>query len=149
MLVIGGGMAGAFAAITAKAQGLNVTLVDKGTVGRSGATPWANTFSVFDEAEGDDRDEWIAGVRASSEYVNNLDWLDQLLDESKDRWEDIIAWGLLDEDVRHPSLVLREKLLESGVELIERTMMTTLLTQEDDGRSLGRWVSPSTAKKPS
>ena len=50
--MIGGGMAGAFAAITAKAQGLKVTLVDKGVVGRSGATPWANTFSVFDEAAG-------------------------------------------------------------------------------------------------
>lgn len=138
VLVIGGGMAGTFAAITAKAQGLSVTLVDKGTVGRSGATPWANTFSVFDETAGDDREEWIAGVRTSSDYVNNLDWLDQLMDESKNRWEDITAWGLLDEDVRHPSLVLREKLLESGVELIERTMLTTLLTQDDEsGRVIG------------
>jgi succinate dehydrogenase/fumarate reductase flavoprotein subunit len=138
ILVIGGGMAGVFAAIAAKAQGLNVTLVDKGTVGRSGSTPWANTFSVFDEAEGHDRDEWISDVSTSSDYVNNLDWLDQLMNESKDRWEDITAWGLLDEDVRHPSLVLREKLLESGVELIERTMLTTLLTQDDeDGRVVG------------
>ena len=138
VLVIGGGMAGTFAAITARAQGLNVTLVDKGTVGRSGATPWANTFSVFDEAAGDDRDEWIAGVRSSSEYVNNLDWLDQMLDESKARWEDIVSWGMLDEDVRHPSLVLREKLLENEVELLERTMITTLLTQDDDdGRVIG------------
>lgn len=138
VLVIGGGMAGAFAAITAKEKGLNVTLVDKGTVGRSGATPWANTFSVFDEATGDDRDEWIAGVRSSSEYVNNLDWLDQMLDTSKDRWEDIVAWGLFDEDVRHPSLALRDKLVESGVVLIERTMLTTLLTQGDDnGRVVG------------
>ena len=57
VLVIGGGMAGAFAAIAAQAQGLAVTLVDKGTVGRSGSTPWANTFSVFDEDAGDDREE--------------------------------------------------------------------------------------------
>ena len=46
VLVIGGGMAGAFAALTAQAQGLVVTLVDKGTVGRSGSTPWANGSSV-------------------------------------------------------------------------------------------------------
>ncbi|AKB74994.1 Succinate dehydrogenase flavoprotein subunit [Methanosarcina lacustris Z-7289] len=132
VLVIGGGMAGVFAAITAKEQGLNVTLVDKGTVGRSGATPWANTFAVFDEAQGHNREEWIAGVRSSSEYVNNLDWLDQMLDESKDRWDDIVSWGLTREDVRHPSLVLREKLLESGVKLVERTMITTLLTQDNN-----------------
>ena len=90
-------MAGAFAAVRAKQAGLDVTLVDKGTVGRSGATPWANTFSVFDEAAGDDRDEWISGVRSSSEYVNNLDWLNQMLDESKARWEEINEWGMLDD----------------------------------------------------
>jgi succinate dehydrogenase/fumarate reductase flavoprotein subunit len=139
VLVIGGGMAGAFAAVTAKAAGLNVTLVDKGVVGRSGQTPWANGFSVFDEEEGHDRDEWIAGVRASSEYVNNLDWLDQMLDESKDRWNDMADWGLLDENVMHPSLKLRDKLLESEINLIERTMMTALLTAGDDqsGRVVG------------
>lgn len=138
VLVIGGGMAGAFAAVAAKNRGLNVTLVDKGTVGRSGSTPWANTFSVFDEEAGDDRDEWIAGVRGSSEYVNNLDWLDQMLDNSKDRWNDINAWGLTSSTARHPSLVLREKLQVSGVELIERTMITTLLTEgEDDSRVVG------------
>ncbi|KAA3659568.1 MAG: FAD-binding protein [Chloroflexi bacterium] len=141
ILVIGGGMAGAFAAVSAKEMGLNVTLVDKGTVGRSGATPWANTFSVFDEALGHDRDEWISGVRSSSEYVNNLDWLDQMLDASQDRWDDINAWGLLDEDVRHPSLVLRDKLVDSGVELIERTMLTTLLKEEDgNGDGNGRVI---------
>jgi len=138
VLVVGGGMAGAFAAVAAKAQGLNVTLVDKGTVGRSGATPWANTFAVFDAEQGHDRDEWIAGVSKSSDYVNNLDWLDQLMGESKNRWEDIVSWGLLADDVRHPSLVLREKLLESGVVLVERTMMTTLLTEDDEnGRIIG------------
>ena len=137
VLVIGGGMAGTFAAIAARAQGLNVTLVDKGTVGRSGSTPWANTFSVFDEDAGDDRDEWIYGVSISSDYVNNRDWLDQMLDEAKDRWDDIVSWGMLNEDARHPSLVLREKLLENEVELIERTMVTTLLTQDDDGRVVG------------
>ncbi len=36
VLVIGGGYAGAFAAVEAKKAGLNVVLVDKGTVGRSG-----------------------------------------------------------------------------------------------------------------
>ena len=138
VLIIGGGMAGAFAAVAAREQGLNVTLVDKGTVGRSGATPWANTFSVFDEELGHDRDEWIAGVSTSSDYVNNRDWLDQMLDSAKDRWEDITNWGLFAEGVQHPSLVLRDKLVNSGVKLIERTMLTTLLTQDDeDGRVIG------------
>ncbi|RME75972.1 MAG: FAD-dependent oxidoreductase [Chloroflexi bacterium] len=138
ILVIGGGMAGTFAAVAAKEQGLNVTLVDKGTVGRSGATPWANGMSVFDEALGHNRAEWIANVSRSSEYVNNRDWLEQMLDNSKTRWDDVVSWGMTRADVRHPSLVLREKLVDSGVELIERTMMTTLLTQ--DGKDGSRVV---------
>ncbi len=84
-VLVSGGMAGAFAAVRAKEEGLDVTLVDKGTVGRSGQTPWAVGFGVFVEDEGLDRDAWIANVRSSGEYVNNLDWLDQFLDESENR----------------------------------------------------------------
>jgi len=40
-------LAGCFAAVKAKEKGLNVTLVDKGYVGKSGCTPWAGTFVVF------------------------------------------------------------------------------------------------------
>ena len=137
ILVIGGGMAGAFAALTAKEQGLNVILVDKGVVGRSGQTPWAMGYGVFDEEAGSNRDEWIANFQSASEYVNNLDWLDQFLDESKARWEELVSWGFANEDVRHPSLVLREQLVANEIELIERTMLTTLLTADDDGRVIG------------
>ena len=37
--------------------------------------------------------------------------------------------------MQHPSLVLRDKLLDSGVNLVERTMITTLLTEDGDGES--------------
>ncbi len=135
VLVIGGGYAGVFAAVAARAKGLNVVLVDKGMVGRSGMTPWANGFNVFDEAKGDDRDQMIAAVAASSEYVNNRDWLDAQFDDSKARWEDLVAWGILDAKLRHPHLALRDKLVESGVRLLERTTVTDLLTK--DGAVVG------------
>jgi glycerol-3-phosphate dehydrogenase len=38
VLVIGGGIAGCFAAIKAKEQGLDVTIVDKAYAGKSGAS---------------------------------------------------------------------------------------------------------------
>ena len=38
VLVIGGGTAGCFAAIKAREQGLDVTIVDKGYAGKSGAS---------------------------------------------------------------------------------------------------------------
>jgi succinate dehydrogenase/fumarate reductase flavoprotein subunit len=47
VLVVGGGLAGCFAAIKAKEQGVDVTLVDKGYVGKSGQTPFANGYAVF------------------------------------------------------------------------------------------------------
>ena len=59
VLVVGGGIAGVFAALRAKQNGANVTLVDKGSVGRSGQTPFANGFRVFDEDAGDNRETWV------------------------------------------------------------------------------------------
>ena len=47
VLVIGGGIAGIFAAIKAKEQGADVVLADKGTVGKSGLSPWFGAYSVY------------------------------------------------------------------------------------------------------
>ena len=129
VLIIGGGYAGVFAAVAAKANGLDVVLVDKATVGRSGMTPWANGFNVFDESAGDDRAEMKASVAVASEYINNPDWLDLQFEDSKARWDDFVSWGALDSKLRHPHLALRDKVVGDGVRLVERTMMTELLTR--------------------
>ena len=129
VLVIGGGYAGTFAAVAAKAKGLHVVLIDKGSVGRSGMTPWANGFNVFDEADGDSREDMISGTSVASEYLNNRDWLELQFEDSKKRWDELVSWGALDTRLRHPHLVLRDKLVESGVQLMERTMVTELLTK--------------------
>jgi succinate dehydrogenase/fumarate reductase flavoprotein subunit len=47
VLVIGGGMAGIFAAIKAHEEGVKVILLEKNYVGRSGATMYTSAFSVF------------------------------------------------------------------------------------------------------
>ncbi len=48
VLVVGGGMAGTFAAVKAKEQGIDVTLVEKGDVGKSGGAAFAGGyFGVF------------------------------------------------------------------------------------------------------
>ena len=58
VLVIGGGIAGVFAAVKAAQTGAKVAMVDKGTIGFSGMSIWGDTFCVFDESEGHSRDEW-------------------------------------------------------------------------------------------
>ena len=45
VLVVGSGFAGVFAAVEAAQMGQKVVLVDKGTVGWSGMTPWASQVS--------------------------------------------------------------------------------------------------------
>ena len=47
VLIIGGGMAGMFAAIKAKEQGLDVTLTDKAYVGKAGSTHFAEGDMIF------------------------------------------------------------------------------------------------------
>ena len=135
VLVIGGGMAGMFAAVTARAKGLDVVLVDKGTVGKSGSTPWADTFVVFDGANGDDKNKWIENVSRSGEYVNNRDFLDALMTDSLARYNDLVAWGVIKEGIVNKGLAMRDKLLASKVPLVERAMMTHLLMK--DGVAVG------------
>ena len=40
-----------------------------------------------------------------------------------------MSWGALDPKLRHPHLALRDKVVGDGVQLVERTMMTELLTR--------------------
>lgn len=132
ILVIGGGMAGVMAAIKAARLGANVTLVDKGSVGRSGQTPFANGFRVFDEEAGDDRETWIKDWTTVTGGIHHSAYLDNLLDYSKDLYEELESWGATDVGF---GAVLRSKVQEEGVTIIERTMLTTFL--EQDGQIAG------------
>ncbi|HJO87653.1 MAG TPA: FAD-dependent oxidoreductase, partial [Rhodospirillales bacterium] len=96
IVIIGGGIAGIFAAVTARQKGFEVTLVDKGSPGNSGATPFADTFCVFDEELGHQRQDWIDTVSFNGEYLNNRAWLEKMMDHSKERFHDLKEWGVLD-----------------------------------------------------
>lgn len=135
VLVIGGGYAGVFAAVEAKKAGQSVVLVDKGMVGRSGQTPWANGFNVFDESAGDSKTDMIANVAISSEYLNNPDWLEAQFEDSKTCWDAMTEWGFQDKSIRHPHFALRDKLVADDIRMVERTMLTELLM--DNGKVIG------------
>ena len=94
VLVIGGGIAGCIAAIKAREQGVNVTLVNKGYVGKSGATPWANMFAVFNPEWGHDLDAWVNQITRMGEYVNNREWVEIAFKDSYARWQELLSWGL-------------------------------------------------------
>lgn len=128
ILVVGGGIAGVMAAIRAVRNGANVTLVDKGSVGRSGQTPFANGFRVFDEDAGDDRDAWVEDWNTVTGGIHHSGYLDNFLDYSKELYEELESWGATDVGF---GAVLRKKVAEEGIQIVERTMLTTLLEQND------------------
>ena len=163
VLVIGGGLAGCFAAIKAKEQGVDVTLVDKGYVSKSGSSIWPHTYSVFNPEWGHKLDDWMDHINTGGEYLNNRVWTEIIFKESYARYQDLVSYGVefrKDEngklyrwkmapqraceslefhivagERRAKSLILRKQALKRGVKIMDRIMITDLLQQ--DGRVIG------------
>ncbi|MBN1376296.1 MAG: FAD-binding protein, partial [Dehalococcoidia bacterium] len=159
VLVIGGGIAGCFAAIKAAEQGAKVILVDKGYVGKSGQSPYAGSFMIFNTDWGHDIDVCMNEYNRISEYLNNRYWTEITLKESYARYQDLVSWGCQfkkDKDGKlsaitgkagqqqaiqfhvtngEACLVLRKKVLKSGAKILDRVMITELLKQ--NGRIVG------------
>jgi succinate dehydrogenase/fumarate reductase flavoprotein subunit len=95
VLVIGGGIAGCFAAIKAKEQGLDVTIVDKAYAGKSGSSIAAGGWwMVFNPEWGHDFDASMEDVTLNGEYLNNRDWDEIILKESWATYRDLVSWGV-------------------------------------------------------
>ncbi|MDO8863942.1 FAD-binding protein [Haliea sp. E1-2-M8] len=136
LLIIGSGFAGTFAALEARKNGLSVIMVDKGVVGWSGMSPWASDSRPFD-AEIYDRDEWHLNLAMNTEYVNDRVWLDIFMDESLDIFYELQAMGAHEtKPFERGTRVFRSELEAAGVAFVERTMVTSLL-KDDDGRVAG------------
>ena len=160
VLVIGGGIAGCFAAIKASEQGAKVILVDKGYAGKSGQTPYAGNLMVFNPAWGHNLDDWMNYINKTSEYINNRYWTEITILESYARYQDLVSWGVRfqqgddGEPIRFPAppgvtdqlrfaentrgdyaQILRKQALKSGVKILDRMMIAELLKQ--DGRIVG------------
>jgi succinate dehydrogenase/fumarate reductase flavoprotein subunit len=94
VLVIGGGIAGCFAAIKAREQGVEVVLVNKGYTGKSGQSPFATSFTAFNPEWGDKLDAYMNYLNHVSEYVNNRYWTEKTLKDSYARYQDLVSWGV-------------------------------------------------------
>jgi succinate dehydrogenase/fumarate reductase flavoprotein subunit len=152
VLVIGGGMAGIFAAVKAREEGAAVTLVDKGYVSKSGATAFCGGYiMVFNPEWGHDRNAWIQQISKSGEYVNNREWSEVVLQDSFARYRDLASWGV--EFVKGESgglhknrtgvlesinmyrrvftAPMRRHTLEIGVKILDRVMITDLIKRNE------------------
>jgi succinate dehydrogenase/fumarate reductase flavoprotein subunit len=94
VLVIGGGPAGAWAALSARASGAErVVLVDKGYCGTSGATASANTGVWCVAPEGDARERSIAARAAQSGGLGRPDTMASVLETTWQQLALLAEWG--------------------------------------------------------
>ena len=94
VLVIGGGLAGCFAAVTAREAGADVILVEKNYCGKSGSSHYARDMMLFREEWGDNFQEWMKQFISIGEYVNNREWDEIIIRESYPRYRDLVSWGV-------------------------------------------------------
>lgn len=152
VLIIGGGFAGAWAAIRAAELGVRVILVDKAVVSRSGASTLTSGVTTGPTRD-DDLEEWVQELVEKGGFTSDERWTRQLLEGHVKRLEQLDAWGvpfIKDADGRikrylsrgmvavrgvqyNPKRameILRDRALAAGVAIAERTAVTHLLTSD-------------------
>jgi succinate dehydrogenase/fumarate reductase flavoprotein subunit len=155
MLVVGGGLAGTFAALKAKeANAGKITLVSKGKLGKdSCATFAAGVFTlVLPEDDKDALFKTYALEEGFGTGLYNEEWLNLWLDELYDRALDLEKWGLRWQKTpdgqferkgmrgnqramfEGPQLmeVMSKNVKRSGIDVIGHTMITDLLTENGE-----------------
>src|SRR3990170_6644638 len=155
VLVIGGGIAGAAAAISARRAGANVTLVDKAVVARSGQSTFAAGIYAIYFPERDNLDDWVEEMIDLGEYLNDQAWVDLLWERNHQTAMELDRWGaeygrqIFERDengqfIRRKSRghiktfhsimnsipmmeTLKQKALDLGVCIVERVMVTDFI----------------------
>ena len=134
VLVIGGGMAGLFAAVKAHDAGSKVMLVSKGRLGSSGQTPFAKGIFAFDPSSAKiSLDEFVDTVSRSALGTNNPVYTRQMAEHSLARVNELKEWGFFDSPLYNKSFSNPVK--ERNIPVKERIVITHLI--EENGRIAG------------
>ncbi|MGV6875310.1 FAD-binding protein [Pseudochelatococcus sp. B33] len=141
VLVLGGGPAAVWAALSAARSGARVVLADKGYCGTSGATAPANTH-VWHLPEGRDRDAEVEARLTRSKGLAERDWLVRVMEQACRGLDDLGASGYpfpLREDgtqyrgqLRGPDYMsyMRRRILLSGVKVLDHHPGLELLASD-------------------
>lgn len=161
VLVVGGGIAACFAAVKAKEQGVDVTLVSKGNIGRSGMSPFPHGTMAVPPERTDKIEALKEQAYVGGEYLNNRAWTERVIKESYARFQDLVAWGqpflkdekgnfvkpmqgnkeqegrlwALEDGPGNWAKSLKNQPQQMGVRILEKIMIVDLIKQ--DGRIMG------------
>ncbi|MFF2483440.1 FAD-dependent oxidoreductase [Paenibacillus sp. NPDC058071] len=146
VLVIGGGPAGTWAALSAAANGAKVILADKGYCGTSGATAPSGTGVWYVEPEEEKREAAMASREALGGYLADRGWMKRVLDQTYTNMNDLALAGYpfpLDDDghsyrrsLQGPEYMklMRKRIRKAGVVILDHSPAQELLT---DGFGVG------------
>lgn len=139
VLVIGGGPAGAWAAVAAAEAGARVILVDKGYHGTSGATAPSNT-GTWCVPPGEHRAPAVARRWERTVGLADQRWMLRLVDRCYDNLQRLVEWGypfpteesglLYTANLRGPDYMrfMRTRVLKAGVKVLDHHPATELLS---------------------
>ncbi|WP_253811390.1 FAD-binding protein [Nocardia amikacinitolerans] len=142
VLVLGGGPAGTWAAVSAAARGARVVLVDKARCGSSGPSAFGST-TVWNIPPGAARDEAVRRSHADGGHLGDPEWIDRVFDETHRRIEQLVGWGYrFPDDPRGGSprvrmdgagylRRMRRTVIEAGVRVLDHHPALRLLREGD------------------
>jgi succinate dehydrogenase/fumarate reductase flavoprotein subunit len=142
VLVIGGGPAGAWAAISAAHSGASVVLADKGFCGSSGATAPSGTGVWYIQPDAQLRTEAkLSRYELGGRLAENA-WMDRVLNKAFERMNSLAVWGYPypeSEDgtvhvrgLQGPEYMrlMRKLALKAGVKILDHSPALELLADE-------------------
>jgi succinate dehydrogenase/fumarate reductase flavoprotein subunit len=142
VLVIGGGPAGTWAAVSAAGHGARVVLADKGFCGTSGATAAAGTGVWYVGPDPVLREAAMAN-REMGGYLQDRRWMARVLDRTYDRSNQLADWGYpypVDDSgksqrnsLQGPEYMrlMRKRTKQAGVTILDHSPALELLVDED------------------
>jgi len=143
VLVLGGGPAGTWAAISAAARGASVLLADKGYCGTSGATAPSGTGIWYVEPDRQAREDAKASRYALGGHLAEPAWMDRVLEQTWVNLHHLAEWGYpfpVDQDgkpqrnsLQGPEYMrlMRKRVKEAGAQIIDHSPALELLVNDD------------------
>ncbi|NDY74161.1 succinate dehydrogenase/fumarate reductase flavoprotein subunit [Desulfobacter hydrogenophilus] len=130
VLIIGGGMAGVFAAVKAHDAGSRVLMVSKGRLGSSGMTPFAKGIFAYDPATAKmSLDQFVETVSRSALGTNNPVYTRQMAEHSLARVNELKEWGFFKSPLYNKSF--NNPIKERNIPVKERIVITHLIKEKD------------------